>query len=183
LSPEDTSPYAFYQYWLNCADADVENFLKWYTMLGREEIEAIVVAHREAPHQRAAQRKLAEEVTLMVHGRDALRAVEQASQALFGGDIRALSEDLLAQVFADVPSSDHARESLQGEGVALVDLLPETTLASSKREARQFLEAGAVSLNGERTSLDHRLRVSDLLHGHTILLKHGKKLWHATRWR
>ena len=183
LSPEDTSPYAFYQYWLNCADADVENFLKWYTMLGRKEIEAIMAAHREAPHQRAAQRRLAEEVTQMVHGQDALHAVEQASQALFGGDIRALSEDLLAQVFADVPSSEHARVSLEGDGVALVDLLPETTLASSKREARQFLEAGAVSLNGERTSLDHRLRTSDLLHGHTILLKRGKKLWHATRWR
>ena len=183
LSPEDTSPYAFYQYWLNCADADAENFLKWYTLLDQQDIIAIMAAHNEAPHQRNAQRRLAEEVTRMVHGQDALHSVEQASQALFGGDIRALPEEMLSQVFADVPSSDHARNTLGGEGIALVELLPETTLAASKREARQFLEAGAVAVNGERASIDRRLTAADLMHGHTILLKRGKKLWHATRWR
>jgi len=183
LSSEDTSPYAFYQYWLNCSDDDVENFLKWYTLLSREEVEVILASHQQAPHQRAAQRKLAQEVTRMVHGNDALVSVEHASTALFGGELRTLSEDMLEQVFADVPSSSHPRDALGGEGYPLLSLLAETTLAASKREARQFLEAGAISINGERAHLDHHLTTANLLHDHTILLKRGKKLWHATRWR
>jgi tyrosyl-tRNA synthetase len=96
--------------------------------------------------------------------------------------VRALSADLLREVFADVPHTQHAQQQLEGEGLALVELLPQTSLASSKREARQFLEAGAVLVNGEKASVDQRLTSANLLHGQTILLKRGKKQWHATRW-
>ncbi|MDD9945836.1 MAG: tyrosine--tRNA ligase [Myxococcales bacterium] len=181
LDADNTSPYAFYQFWLNVDDADVENFIKWYTLLSEAEVTELVQAHREAPHARMAQRRLAQEVTRMVHGDGELAQVEHASQALFGGSIRELSEDLLRQVFADVPHSEHARGALAGDGVALVELLPQTTLASSKREARQFLTAGAVSVNGEKVAEARRVTETDLLHGHTVLLRRGKKLWHAAR--
>jgi tyrosyl-tRNA synthetase len=96
--------------------------------------------------------------------------------------VRTLAEDMLRDVFADVPHTQHERSALAGEGIALTDLLPLTSLASSKREARQFLESGAVLVNGDKASVTRRLGSADLLHGHTILLRRGKKLWHATRW-
>ncbi len=183
LSAERTSPYAFYQYWINVEDADVIQFLKWFTFLGTEEITSIEVAHGGAPHERGAQRELARQMTRMIHGTSELAKVEAATHALFGGDVRSLAEDMLAEVFADVPHTEHEKATLGGEGVALVELLAHTTLANSKREARQFLDAGAVSVNGGKAAPTLRLTAADLLHGHTILLKRGKKLWHATRWK
>jgi len=182
LSSDRTSPYAFYQFWINCTDDDVSNFLRWYTFLDRQEVEALEAEHAAAPHKRAAQRRLAREVTRMLHGEEQLQKVEAATAALFGGDIKQLDDEMLGQVFADVPSSDHAAETLEQDGVALVELLPETTLASSKREARQFLSGGAVSVNGQKVFADARVGRQDLLHGRTILLRRGKKQWHATRW-
>jgi tyrosyl-tRNA synthetase len=122
-------------------------------------------------------------MTRMIHGESELAKVEAATQALFGGDVRSLAEDMLREVFADVPHTEHASSELSGEGAALVDVLATTTLASSKREARQFLESGAVAVNGQKAEAGRRLTATDLLHGHTILLKRGKKLWHATRWK
>jgi tyrosyl-tRNA synthetase len=180
---ERTSPYAFYQYWINLPDADVEQWLKWYTMLDREAIESIIARHQEAPHERIAQRALAEEMTKLIHGEAQLSRVEAASQALFSGDVRSLDEELLDEVFADVPSSEHDKSTLEGDGLSLVELLPETTLASSKREAREFLGNGAVAINGERVGDDCAVTIGDLLHGRTILIRRGKKKWHATRWR
>ena len=182
LSPERTSPYAFYQFFLNTEDADVISFLKWFTMRGEEEIAAIEQRHLAAPQQREAQRELARDLTWLVHGEAEVHKVEAASLALFSGDVRALSADHVREVFADVPHTQHAKQQLEGEGLALVDLLPQTSLASSKREARQFLEAGAVLVNGEKASVDQRVTSAHLLHGQTILLKRGKKQWHATRW-
>ena len=109
-------------------------------------------------------------------------AHEAATKALFEGDVRSLSEDMLRDVFADVPHSQHAKNLLSA-GASLVDVLAETTLANSKREARQFLQAGAVLVNGEKVGVDAKLTSEHLLHGHTILLKRGKKLWHATQWK
>ncbi|HKP58904.1 MAG TPA: tyrosine--tRNA ligase [Polyangiales bacterium] len=182
LSKDRTSPYAFYQYWINSDDADVVSLLKWFTFLRQEEIERIAAEHTTAPQLRAAQRELARHVTRMVHGEDEVKKVEAASQALFSGDVRSLPEDMLSEVFADVPHSQHDKNTLSGEGASLVDVLAETTLASSKREARQFLQAGAVLVNGEKAELEMRLTSESLMYGHTILLKRGKKLWHATRW-
>ncbi|HEX4351871.1 MAG TPA: tyrosine--tRNA ligase [Polyangiales bacterium] len=182
LSADRTSPYAFYQYFINTDDADVGVMLKWFSMKGEAELSELLDAHAREPGARRAQRELAREVTRNVHGESELTKVEAASEALFSGEVQGLSRELLHDVFADVPHTEHAKEQLSGEGVALIELLPITTLASSKREARQFLEAGAVSVNGARAALDQRLTASDLLHDQTILLKRGKKLWHATRW-
>ncbi|MGI9014806.1 MAG: tyrosine--tRNA ligase [Phycisphaerales bacterium] len=180
LTADRTSPYMFYQYWINADDRDVEQFLKWFTMMPRDQIEAVVVEHKRSPELRSAQRALAEHMTTLVHGHDEMRRVEAASEALFSGDVRALDRDLLAEVFADVPSSTHARAGLEGDGMALLELLPLTSLASSKREAREFLGNGAISINGEKASgIDHALQTTDLLHGNMILLRRGKKAWHA----
>jgi tyrosyl-tRNA synthetase len=182
LSADRTSPYAFYQYWINIGDGDVVSLLKLFTFLGREEIDAIAATHAAAPEQRNAQRTLAREVTALVHGREELAKVEAASQALFGGDVRALDAQMLADVFADVPHTEHARGLLEGDGVALADLLAQTSLAQSKSQARQFLQSGAVAVNGERVAADYRLTQRDLLHGARILIRRGKRQWHATRW-
>jgi tyrosyl-tRNA synthetase len=177
-----TSPYQFYQYWINLPDADIVQWLKWYTLLDRQEIESIAARHGRDPQARHAQRELARYMTRLIHGADELKKVESASESLFSGDVRQLDAAMLEEVFADVPHSTHSRSMLAGEGVALVDLLPQTTLASSKREAREFLSGGAVAVNGTRTNGEQRLTAADLLHGHTILLKRGKKNWHATKW-
>jgi tyrosyl-tRNA synthetase len=141
-----------------------------------------VLPSPRAPNERTAQRRLARELTALVHGAAECARVEAASRALFDGDLRSLDRATLDEVFADVPHSTHARTSLEGEGVSLVELLPQTSLASSKREAREFLGSGAVSVNGERATADRRLTASDLLHGDRILLRRGKRHWHATQW-
>jgi len=182
LSAERTSPYAFYQYWINVEDADVPAFLRWFTFLDAQVIEALLAEHMKAPEQRSAQRALAREMMLLVHGADDLARAEAASQALFGGDVRALDAAMLAEVFADVPNTEHLRTRLEGEGISLVEVLPETSLVSSKSQARQFLQSGAIAVNGERVPADYRLTEDDLLHGGRILLRRGKRQWHATRW-
>jgi tyrosyl-tRNA synthetase len=178
-----TSPYAFYQYFINLPDADVEQWLKWYTLLEREAIADIVQRHEKAPHERIGQRELAREMTALVHGGTERDRVEAASQALFSGDVRRLDEEMLGEVFADVPGSTHDKSLLEGDGLSLVELLPQTTLASSKREARQFLGDGAVAVNGDKAAADGVLTAAHLLHGRTILLRRGKKRWHATQWQ
>lgn len=182
LTPERTSPYAMYQFWLNTSDEDVVRFLKLFTLLSREEIGALEAAHAERPGAREAHRALALHATTLVHGPEEAAHAEAASKALFSGEISSLSRGLLAEVFAEAPSSDHARASLEGEGVDPVELLVETGLAKSKREAREFIGAGSVSVNGRRLAPGDRLTPSDLLHGETIALRRGKKAWHLTRW-
>lgn len=182
LSADRTSPYAFYQYWLNVDDADVIQFLRWFTFLDQSAIASMETEHAAAPHQRSAQRLLASEMTRMLHGSVQLAAVENASQALFSGDVKSLDSHMLDDVFADLPNSEHARALLGGEQASLVALLPQTALATSKRQAREFLQNGAVSVNGERADVDRVLRAEDLLHGRTTLLRRGKKNWHALRW-
>lgn len=182
LSADKTSPYAFYQFWINVEDSDVGNFLRRFTFLEQEELAAIVAAHEAAPHLREAQRLLAREMTRLVHGPEELLRAELASRALFDGDVHRLDEQLLADAFADVPTSQHDKGALAGEGLTLLELLTQTSLAQSKREARQFLESGAVTVNGEKADLARRLNSDDLLYGSVILLRRGKKNWHVTRW-
>jgi tyrosyl-tRNA synthetase len=183
LSAERTSPYAFYQYWVNVEDGDVISFLKWFTFLNADTIAEIEAQHGKAPHERAAQRRLAGELTSLVHGEAERMRVEAASRALFDGDVRSLDAATIAEVFADVPHSTHASSLLAGDGASLVDLLPQTSLAASKREAREFLAKGAVAVNGERAAPDRKLTTADLLHGARILLRRGKRNWHATEWQ
>jgi tyrosyl-tRNA synthetase len=182
MTADRTSPYQLYQYWINTDDADVANYLRWFTLRDQETIEDVLARHEAAPHERLAQRALAAELTGLLHGEEALGSVQVASEALFTGDVGGLDAGMLDEVFADVPRTTHDRAKLAGEGVPLAHLLPETTLARSRREAREFLAGGAVTVNGQRIAEDRPLTTTDLLHGHTILLRRGKKTWHATRW-
>jgi tyrosyl-tRNA synthetase len=183
LSADRTSPYALYQYFVNVEDADVVRFLKWFTFLDEARIGELAAEHEAAPQKRAAHKALAAAMTQTVHGVSERERAERASEALFSGDVRGLDDRTLAEVFADVPSTDHARVDLGGEGLSVIDLVATTSLATSKREARQFLQTGAIAVNGEKVGPEHRLRESDLLHGTRILLRRGKKQWHATRWQ
>jgi tyrosyl-tRNA synthetase len=183
LTPERTSPWAFYQYWLNVSDADAVPFLRTYTLLERPAIEELAARHAAVPQERRAQHALAEELTERLHGAEECRRAREASEALFGGgDLRALDAATLAQVVAELPRSRHPRDSLGGEGVPLLEILPGTSLCASKREARELLGRGAVRVNGEGVPASRRLGAGDLLAGGTILLRRGKKDWHATLW-
>ncbi len=186
LTADRTSPWAFHQFWRNASDADVGRFLRFFTFLDRGEIEDVEQRHEAAPHERVAQQTLASEVTRMMHGEDELARVESAAAALFSGSIRDLDDTMLDAVFADVPASEHAKSLLEGEGTPLIDVLAETGLARSKREAREFLSQGSISINGDKiagaSALDRRLTSADLLHGRAILMRRGRKAWHCTRW-
>ena len=182
LSADRTSPYAYYQFWLNAADADVERFLKIYTFLGPQEIAGVMAEQVASPGARAAQRTLARQATRILHGASELAKAEAATGALFSGDLSALDGATLGEVFASAPSSTHDKGALGGEGAALVDVLAQTTLAKSKTEARQFLADGSVSINGAKAGPTARLTSADLLPGGVIALRRGKKSWHVTKW-
>ncbi len=181
LTAERTSPYAYYQFWLNASDDDALNWLKVFTFLPRERVEAIAAAHASDPGKREAQRVLAMEATTILHGRAAAEQAEAAGKALFSGEIDTLDEATLREVFASVPSSDHAAAQL-ADGVDPVDLLVTTKLAASKREAREFLASGSVSVNGQKIGPETRIGGQHLLFGSLIALRRGKKQWHLTRW-
>ena len=136
LSAERTSPYRFYQYWINLADADVGKCLRFVTDLGRDEIESLEARHTADPGRREAQRRLAGELTRLVHGEAGLAAARRATDVLFGAEITALDDAQLIEIFADVPSKDLPRDLLAGDGIGLVDALVESGLAKSKGEAR-----------------------------------------------
>jgi tyrosyl-tRNA synthetase len=179
-----TSPYAYYQFWFNVADADVRSYLLVFTDLEPVSIDDLMARHQAAPHQREAQRALARQATALLHGAEAMHRAEDAAKALFSGDVRGLDLETLDEVFASAPSSEHARTELEGEGVSLVDVVAQTTLAKSKGEARKHLDAGAISVNGTRAAgSSTRLTTTDLIHGSVALLRRGKKAWHVTRWR
>jgi tyrosyl-tRNA synthetase len=182
LTAERTSAYAFYQFWMNAADADVGHFLKWFTMLPREEIERIEQEHTAEPGKRSAQRTLAEDVTKRVHGEEATEQAEQATQALFSGKIDSLPLNLLNEVFSNVPSSAHKKSTMGASGMAVLELLLESGVAKSKREGRQYLDSGAISVNGKRVDQSYRLTDTELLHGAMACIRRGRKTWHVTRW-
>ncbi|MBL0921593.1 MAG: tyrosine--tRNA ligase [Phycisphaerales bacterium] len=182
LTADRTSPYAMYQFWLNADDRDVPRFLRIFTLLPRADVDALIDVHAMDPGARTAHRALARAATAMIHGDDEAQAAEKAAAALFSGDVASLPEASLREAFAEAPSSDHSRALLGGEGVSLVDLLVEVGLAKSKRESREFLANGSVSVNGEKVGPDDPLTPARLLHGGLILLRRGKKNWHVTRW-
>lgn len=179
---ERTSAYAYYQFWLNAADADVMRLLKTYTFLGLDRIAELEAAQQRDPGAREAQRTLAREATAILHGATEASSAEAASKALFSGDITNLPLALLNDVFASVPASVHDKAKL-GAGVGVLDLVVQTQLAASKREAKEFLAAGSITANGRKLSPDDTLTTSDLLHGEVIALRRGKKQWHLTRWK
>ena len=186
LTQDRTSPYAFHQYWLNVPDEDAGKFLRWFTFLDQATIESIEKDHAEAPHQRAAQHALADSMTELFHGNENVTRCNEAAKALFGGDITSLDAQMLGEVFSEVPAGEFEIISLGTEAASLVELLPQTKLCKSKREAREFLKNGSISVNGEKLSGDDAvvrvLTTNDLLHGTTILLRRGKKSWYAAKW-
>jgi tyrosyl-tRNA synthetase len=182
LSADRTSPYAYYQFWLNSADADVGKLLGFYTFLPPEQIADIAVRHAANPGAREAQRTLAREATRILHGPTELARAEAAAGALFSGDLRALDAGTLGEVFAAVPATTHDRTLLAGDGAALLDVLAMTSLVKSKSEARQFLADGSIAINGEKADPTRRLTSADVLPGGIIALRRGKKNWHITRW-
>jgi tyrosyl-tRNA synthetase len=182
LDAERTSPFRFYQFWLNAADDDARTFLRYFTLLTREEIEALDTAMEAEPHRRAAQHALAEDVTRRVHGEDGLARAVRASEALFGGSLEGLSAAEIADIFADVPASSLPRHELEGEGKDMLDLLAATDLAASRGEARRSVEGGGIYLNGARVQ-DARMRVQpeDAIEGRFLVLRKGKKRYHLVR--
>ncbi|WP_163142271.1 tyrosine--tRNA ligase [Bacillus sp. 22-7] len=172
LDPEKTSPYEFYQFWINTADADVIKYLKFFTFLSREEIENLEKAVQEEPHLRKAQKALAEEMTRLIHGNEALEQAIKITAALFSGDIKNLSASEIKQGFKDVPSYEHS----EGEELGIVDLLVAAKISPSKRQAREDVTNGAVSVNGERvTVLDYTLTDKDKIEGQFTVIRRGKK--------
>ena len=176
LDPERTSPYRFYQYWLNTDDADVGSHLRLFTLLSKEEIEALDEAVENCPHERKAQEALANDVTRRVHGETELQRAKRASRALFEGEVRGLSAKEIQEIFADVPSGSVPAKRLEGEGVDLTSLITEVGLTSSRGDARRGVEQGGVYLNGERIQdVGFRVTGKHTLHGGFIVLRRGKK--------
>jgi len=181
MTADRTSPYAFYQFWLNASDEDVPKFLKIFTFMEREEIEALIATHTANPGAREAHRALARHVTEMLHGKAEVENAENAAKALFSGEIAGLPEATLREVLGSVPSSTHDKATL-GAGVSVMDLMVTTKLAASKREAKEFLAGGSVTVNGKKVGAEDKVTSADLLHGSMIALRRGKKNWHVTRW-
>ena len=182
LSAERTSPYRFYQFWLNADDRDVINYLKFFTFLPQAEIEGLAQSVTEHPEQREAQRVLAQNVTALVHGPSALTRAEQASQALFGGDITGLSGADIQDIFAEVPSSELPKAQFEGEGLNVVDLLTNTGFLKSKGEARRAIAEGGIYLNNRRVAeASQGVALGDLLEGKFIVLRRGRKNYHLVK--
>jgi tyrosyl-tRNA synthetase len=182
LTADRTSPYAFHQFWLNVDDSDVVGYLKRFTFLTREEIAELETEVATSPGERSAQRRLADEVTTWLHGEEACMRANAAAKALFSGDLKSLDAAAIAEVFADVPSSDWSLEELRTQPTDAVQLLVKTGLATSNRQAREFLAAGSVLVNGDKVLPDAVFGPGDLLFGNTLLVRRGRKLWHAARW-
>ena len=179
LDPECTSPYRFYQFWINTGDDDVIRTLKYFTLLSSEEIAELEHSLESKPQEREAQRRLAEHVTRAVHGESELGRAVQATSALFGGDISGLGADDIVDIFADVPSSEIARGEMEGDGKLVVDLLVETGLATSKGDARRSIEGGGIYANNRRISEpDARLTSDQTVEGRYLILRKGKKRYH-----
>ena len=180
LDPRYTSPYKFYQFWLNVSDEDAARYIKIFTALPKDEIEALTAQHLEAPHLRVLQKRLAQEVTVMVHSEEDYQAAVEASNILFGGGtseaLKKLDEATLLSVFEGVPQFEVSRDALAA-GVKAVDLFVENApVFASKGEMRKLVQGGGVSLNKEKlTAFDQMINTNDLLDDKYLLVQRGKK--------
>jgi tyrosyl-tRNA synthetase len=178
LDPKRTSPYAFYQFWLNAADTDAENYIKIFSIKDRATIEALIAEHAEAPHQRKLQKALAEEITSRVHSEEDLKKAQLASQILFGKateeELRTLDKDTLMSVFEGVPQFEVEASALNG--VDIVEFLAElTTIFPSKGEARKMVDGNGVSLNKTKVDLTKTIGKDDVIAGGLVIVQRGKK--------
>jgi tyrosyl-tRNA synthetase len=171
LAADRTSPYQFFQYWMNVADADIERFLLQLTLLPVDECRAVAASHAEAPFKRTGQRRLAREVTTIVHGAEATAAAEEASAILFGGTPAGASAQALLFLASEVPTTPF-------EPGDLVHVFASTPLASSVSDARRTISQGAAYVNGSAEQEDRPLTEADLLHGRWLVLRKGKRTYH-----
>lgn len=178
LDPKKTSPYEFYQFWLNTDDRDVIKYLKYFTFLSKDEIDSLEEQVKTEPQKRAAQRKLAEEVTAFVHGEDAVKQAEKISKALFSGDVADLTADEIEQGFSDVPSMDVSDEKKN----IILWLVDDTKIEPSRRQARQDVSNGAVRINGEKvTDVDADVDPKSQFDGRFVIVRKGKKHYFLAR--
>jgi tyrosyl-tRNA synthetase len=179
LDKNRTSPYKFYQYWLNASDADAENYIKIFTFLTKEKIDALIEEHKETPHLRLLQKRIAEEVTVLVHSKEDLANSQRASQILFG---KSTSEDLMQldnatflDVFDGVPQAQMEKSAL-ADGVEIISALAgEGKLLKSNGEARRALKENSISVNKTKVSDQKKITAKDLINDRYILLQRGKK--------
>ena len=185
LDSARTSPYKFYQYWLNTSDLDAEKYIKIFTFLSKEEIEVLTEKHRETPHLRFLQKRLAEEITVMVHSAEDLENAIKASNILFGNstsdDLKQLDEATFLDVFEGVPQAEVSRNEIE-TGINIVDVLNEKTeFLKSNGEARRALTANSISVNKEKVTEDFVLSTKDLINNQFVLLQSGKKNYFVVR--
>ena len=178
LDAAKTSPYKFYQYWINVSDEDAKDYIKKFTFLAKEEIEELIARHEEAPHQRLLQKRLAEEVTRMVHGQEELDKAKDASQILFGKNVtdklKQLDERTFLEVFQGVPSGKMSRTALN-DGLDIMRALKESGFMSSFNEARRALKENSISVNKQKVKDDYVITAKDLINDRYVLLQRGKK--------
>jgi tyrosyl-tRNA synthetase len=182
LSTGKTSPYRFYQFWVNTDDRDVVKYLKYFTWLKETEVAELESALAQQPEQREAQRRLAREMTRMIHDETALQKAEQASQVLFGGEISGLSAEEVHDIFADVPSSEIPVDKLKGDGMAVTDLLADCRIVPSKGEGRRAIEAGGIYLNNRRVAnTGSKVTAADVIENQFLVLRRGRKNYWLVR--
>jgi tyrosyl-tRNA synthetase len=182
LDPLLTSPFRFYQFWLNTDDSDVGRYLRYFTYLDAAQIAELEQTIERSAQHRDAQRVLAREVTTLVHGADAVARAERASAVLFGGDLETVSADDILAVFDDVPSTDVAAERLAGEGLPVVELLTTTGLTGSKGEATRLIRSGGIYVNNRRLADERRrLTRADAIDGRLFVLRKGQRQQHLVK--
>jgi tyrosyl-tRNA synthetase len=182
LDPNLTSPYRFYQFWINTEDSDVVKYLKFFTMLDQQAIAELEHTVVVSPEKRGAQKRLAEEVTRTVHGESNLRKAIQASQVLFGGVIDDLSASDVLDIFAEVPSSEMPGDTFTGDGVSLVDLVITCGFATSKGAARRLIGDGGIYINNRRVSdVQATIDLSTFIEGKFLVLRKGARKYHLVR--
>ena len=179
LDKNRTSPYKFYQYWLNASDADAENYIKIFTFLSREEIDALIEEHKETPHLRLLQKRIAEEVTVLVHSKEDLANAQRASQILFGKstseDLKQLDNATFLDVFDGVPQAQMEKAAL-ADGVEIISALAgEGKLLNSNGEARRAFKENSISVNKTKVSDQKKITAADLINDRYVLLQRGKK--------
>jgi tyrosyl-tRNA synthetase len=176
LSAERTSPYQFYQYWFNVDDNDVDMCLKFLTELSEEEIQSLASARNEDASKRDSQRRLAEEVTKLIHGESGLETAMLATNIFFGKKIENCNDAGLLQIFADVPSAEYSKADFERDGLGLLDAFVQVGLSKSKGEARRTVQQGGANVNNNRVEdIDHKLTTADLASESVVVLRSGKK--------